>query len=269
MKQLAARDYEDMLQVCGSSPPPLLLHRMSHNPTNTCLPSQCAIPVFEGLLDDDLHNKRVLSLLFILAHWHGLAKLHTHTDHTLKILDEKTTDLGSAFRTFIKDVCQNVNTQELKRESEARKRREAKKSQQKTNKPAAPKKAPPKKKGKPSVAKKGTRAAANTRGKSSSSKVVDTDLASDDNLSDEPPEADDLPPPAKKRKVDSAGKLARAYPKCLNSRFDHPCSRSPYTCTIGTIAGRGTKGQNLFSTHVQVPHAGSRRDQHQAVRMLR
>ncbi|KAJ3542068.1 hypothetical protein NMY22_g3642 [Coprinellus aureogranulatus] len=77
MKQLAARDYEDMLQ--------------------------CAIPVFEGLFENANHGKMIRSLLFILAHWHGLAKLRTHTDHTLQILDDRTTDLGAAFRKFVKD----------------------------------------------------------------------------------------------------------------------------------------------------------------------
>ncbi|KAJ3517693.1 hypothetical protein NMY22_g13906 [Coprinellus aureogranulatus] len=99
MKQLAARDYEDMLQ--------------------------CSIPVFEGLFEDKKHSKLILSLLFVLSHWHGLAKLRTHTDQTLQILDDRTTDLGSAFRAFLKDVCQKVDTKELKREAEARKRREA------------------------------------------------------------------------------------------------------------------------------------------------
>ncbi|KAJ3533934.1 hypothetical protein NMY22_g7130 [Coprinellus aureogranulatus] len=112
MKQLAARDYEDMLQ--------------------------CAVPVFKGLLEDNGHNKRVLSLLFILAHWHGLAKLRTHTDHTLQILDDRTTDLGAAFRTFLKDVCLKVETQELKREAEARKRRNVKKTQKAKPNPPPP-----------------------------------------------------------------------------------------------------------------------------------
>ncbi|THG93149.1 hypothetical protein EW026_g8011 [Hermanssonia centrifuga] len=60
MKKLAARDWEDMLQV--------------------------AIPVFEGLLDaDQSHNRLVLDLLFELARWHALAKLRMHTDSTFEV----------------------------------------------------------------------------------------------------------------------------------------------------------------------------------------
>ncbi|KIM83848.1 hypothetical protein PILCRDRAFT_68635, partial [Piloderma croceum F 1598] len=47
---------------------------------------QCAIPVFDGLLPEP-HNSAVLDLLFVIAHWHGLAKLHMHHDLTLDILD--------------------------------------------------------------------------------------------------------------------------------------------------------------------------------------
>ncbi|KAJ3531757.1 hypothetical protein NMY22_g8020 [Coprinellus aureogranulatus] len=104
MKQLAARDYEDMLP-------------------------ECSIPVFEGLFEDKKHNKLIASLLFVLAHWHGLAKLRTHTDQTLQILDDRTTDVGSAFRAFLKEVCQKVDTKELKREADARKRREVTRAQ--------------------------------------------------------------------------------------------------------------------------------------------
>jgi hypothetical protein len=35
-----------------------------------------------------------MRLLFIVAHWHGLAKLRLHIDETLEILDEWTIFLG-------------------------------------------------------------------------------------------------------------------------------------------------------------------------------
>ncbi|KAF6747597.1 hypothetical protein DFP72DRAFT_972254 [Ephemerocybe angulata] len=104
MKQLAARDFEDLLQ--------------------------CAIPVIEGLIDKQ-HEKRVLAVLFTLAHWHGLAKLRLHTDHTLEIMDELTTTLGSVFRKFVSETCEKVETKELPREYAARARREAKQSEKK------------------------------------------------------------------------------------------------------------------------------------------
>ncbi|RXW23302.1 hypothetical protein EST38_g2534 [Candolleomyces aberdarensis] len=100
MKQLAARDFEDLLQ--------------------------CAIPVFEGLFENRWHEKRILRLLFTLAHWHGLAKLRLHTDTTLDILDHLTTVLGDQFRGFVSKVCEQVETKELPKEYHARKRREAK-----------------------------------------------------------------------------------------------------------------------------------------------
>ncbi|KIK21724.1 hypothetical protein PISMIDRAFT_77613, partial [Pisolithus microcarpus 441] len=45
LKQMAARDFEDLLQ--------------------------CAIPIFTGLLPEP-HNGQIIKLLFVLAHWHGL-----------------------------------------------------------------------------------------------------------------------------------------------------------------------------------------------------
>ncbi|RXW19475.1 hypothetical protein EST38_g6369 [Candolleomyces aberdarensis] len=98
MKQLAARDFEDLLQ--------------------------CAIPAFEGLLPEP-HNGQVISLLYVLAKWHSLAKLRIHTDHTVNLLDEMTTALGSQFRLFEKGICLAIKTKELPREYQARKRREA------------------------------------------------------------------------------------------------------------------------------------------------
>ncbi|OBZ65084.1 hypothetical protein A0H81_14943 [Grifola frondosa] len=65
LKQLAAHDYEDILQ--------------------------CSIPAFEGLLPEP-HNKVLMDLLFVFAQWHGLAKLRMHTDETLELMDGVTAD---------------------------------------------------------------------------------------------------------------------------------------------------------------------------------
>ena len=95
-----------------------LTNRLGHN-------RQCIIPVFEGLLPEP-HNSSILRLLFICAHWHGLAKLRMHTDHTLKILEETTTSIGTAFRKFTDKTCPAFNTRELKREEAAHDRRSQK-----------------------------------------------------------------------------------------------------------------------------------------------
>jgi hypothetical protein len=67
-----------------------------------------------------------MRLLFICAHWHGLAKLRMHSDLTLDILDELTTSLGEAFRNFQQDICPSYHTKELPREANARRRRQRK-----------------------------------------------------------------------------------------------------------------------------------------------
>ncbi|KAF8223970.1 hypothetical protein L208DRAFT_1514281, partial [Tricholoma matsutake] len=104
MKQLAARDFEDLLQ--------------------------CAIPVFEGLLPEP-HNKRVWKQLFLMGHWHGLAKLHLHTDATLAILDSVTASLGHALHEFEMKTCSMFATRKLKKEESTRKRKQA--TQKKTS----------------------------------------------------------------------------------------------------------------------------------------
>lgn len=66
-----------------------------------------------------------MDLLFTMVHWHGLAKLRMHSDLTLDILDQQTTDLGERFRQFKANVCTAYHTQELDREVDARYRRQA------------------------------------------------------------------------------------------------------------------------------------------------
>lgn len=90
---------------------------------------KCAIPVFEGLLPEP-HNTTVLNLLFIIAHWHSLAKLRMHTDVTIQRLDDLTSDLGYHLRRFESETCSAYHTYELKREMEARQRKQVR--QQKT-----------------------------------------------------------------------------------------------------------------------------------------
>ena len=53
LKQLAAHDYEDILQ--------------------------CSIPCLEGLFDNAHHDELIQKLLYLMAYWHSLAKLQIHT----------------------------------------------------------------------------------------------------------------------------------------------------------------------------------------------
>ncbi|KAI9069921.1 hypothetical protein FKP32DRAFT_1608199 [Trametes sanguinea] len=98
-KKLAARDYEDFLQVM--------------------------MPVFEGLLplEDD---ETIADMLFELANWHALAKLRLHTEITVEIFRAATTEMYAAVRAFAQSTCTHYETHELDREAEARARREEK-----------------------------------------------------------------------------------------------------------------------------------------------
>jgi hypothetical protein len=80
--------------------------------------------VFGGLFPEP-YNKQILKLLFTLAHWHALAKLRQHTDLSLDLLEATTALLGKAFGEFEEKTCPAFETQELRREAEARQRRQA------------------------------------------------------------------------------------------------------------------------------------------------
>ncbi|KAJ2914408.1 hypothetical protein MD484_g6007, partial [Candolleomyces efflorescens] len=102
MKRKAARDFEDLLQ--------------------------CSIPAFDSLLPEP-HNENLMTLLYICAQWHALAKLRLHSSLTLDFLDYTTTYLGAQMRRFERDTCSKVPTKELPKEAEARARRESRKAQ--------------------------------------------------------------------------------------------------------------------------------------------
>jgi hypothetical protein len=74
--------------------------------------------------------------LFNLATWHAYAKLKLHTDTTLNEFRTITSTLGTAVRTFIKEVCSKYDTTELPHEMAARGRRQAALTK-KTDKPRA------------------------------------------------------------------------------------------------------------------------------------
>lgn len=79
--------------------------------------TQCAIPVFNGLLPEP-QNSNVVRLLFHLGTWHRLAKLHIHTDETLQVMDDVTAILRAELCAFQSNTCSIYSTRELKREAE-------------------------------------------------------------------------------------------------------------------------------------------------------
>jgi hypothetical protein len=83
---------------------------------------QCAIPVFEGLLESQ-HNRQLMKLLYRTAEWHALAKLRIHTDSSLTLLEKLTVELGQLLRKFRDVTCSTFSTVELPRETAARNRR--------------------------------------------------------------------------------------------------------------------------------------------------
>ncbi|KAL1711754.1 hypothetical protein EV715DRAFT_297737, partial [Schizophyllum commune] len=98
MKKLAARDFEDLLQ--------------------------CALPCFDGLLDDEAFNRKLQCLLYRTAEWHATAKLRMHTDTTLDLLDELTREFGALAREFEQLSAAQFATVETPKEATARARRE-------------------------------------------------------------------------------------------------------------------------------------------------
>ncbi|KAI0667060.1 hypothetical protein C8Q78DRAFT_1140637 [Trametes maxima] len=101
MKKMAARDFEDILQ--------------------------CIIPCFEGLLPE-ADNDSILTLLFVSAYWHALAKMRMHTDTSLQILDDSTSLLGNELRHFAAVTCTKFDTRETQAEYDLRKRAEARRA---------------------------------------------------------------------------------------------------------------------------------------------
>lgn len=67
-----------------------------------------------------------MDLLFLMAHWHGLAKLRLHTEYTLEHLTRVTTKLGEQLQLFQRKTCAAYKTGELPRETAARKCRKTK-----------------------------------------------------------------------------------------------------------------------------------------------
>jgi hypothetical protein len=69
-----------------------------------------------------------MELIFVMAHWHALAKLRMHNDLTLNIMEAVTVSLGKKLRKFSQITCSAFATKELPREYNARIRRCTKKA---------------------------------------------------------------------------------------------------------------------------------------------
>ncbi|KAH9916588.1 uncharacterized protein BXZ73DRAFT_105780 [Epithele typhae] len=97
LKHMAARDLEDILQTI--------------------------IPCIEGLLPPST-NESVLTLLFVCAYWHALAKMRLHSDSSLDLLDDTTALLGHEMRYFAAITCPQFDARETAAEYQARRRAE-------------------------------------------------------------------------------------------------------------------------------------------------
>jgi len=80
--------------------------------------TQCSIPAFEGLLDKR-HDRRLITLLYRTAEWHGLAKIRIHTQSTLEHLESLTNEFGRLMRCFRDLTCSQFHTKELPCEAAA------------------------------------------------------------------------------------------------------------------------------------------------------
>ena len=67
-----------------------------------------------------------MKLLYRTAEWHALTKLWMHSDSTLHLLEELTTEFGQLIQQFCDLTCSQFKTVELSWETATRKRRGAK-----------------------------------------------------------------------------------------------------------------------------------------------
>ena len=80
------------------------------------------MPCFRGMFSaryDDI----IQDMLWELATFHALSYLRLHTVYTLLVFDAAVITMGLAIRTFLSKVCDKVDTPELPKETESRKRR--------------------------------------------------------------------------------------------------------------------------------------------------
>jgi hypothetical protein len=87
---------------------------------------KCIIPAIEGLLPP-AHEPLIITLLFVLAQWHGLAKLRRHTNKTIDAFRHTTTWLGHKLREF-RRYTSEFEVYETPKEVATRQRRTCKKA---------------------------------------------------------------------------------------------------------------------------------------------
>lgn len=84
------------------------------------------MPPIEGLLPHSVENQ-VITLLYVLAQWHGLAKLRRHTSTTVEALRHTTVRLGHELREFHR-YTSTLEIYETTKEHAARQQRVRKKA---------------------------------------------------------------------------------------------------------------------------------------------
>lgn len=72
-----------------------------------------------------------MTLLYLTAYWHSLAKLRMHTDSSLKVFKHVTIAFGKAMRYFAEETCKQFNTVETASEYAARSRASARRASKK------------------------------------------------------------------------------------------------------------------------------------------
>ena len=83
---------------------------------------QCALPVFEFMLEDDFDDI-VQDMLWESASFHALGRSHAHWTASLEIFRRAVVTLGKEMRKFDRNVCHNNETTELPAETASRQRR--------------------------------------------------------------------------------------------------------------------------------------------------
>jgi hypothetical protein len=56
-----------------------------------------------------------MSLLYVLAYWHGLSKMRMYTKSSVKLLNDAHTAMGTHLRHFERVVCAKYATQETEK----------------------------------------------------------------------------------------------------------------------------------------------------------
>ena len=83
------------------------------------------MPCFEGLFPPSCDGA-IQDVLFVMATWHGFAKLRMHTDMSLRVFEGLTTILGKVMRYFANHVCTKLPAYATPKEAAAKARQKAK-----------------------------------------------------------------------------------------------------------------------------------------------